>query len=177
VSTVTPRLGLTKPVGSEQYSVTIINNNNDLIDTFASGTVDKLSPGAVGYLSNAALNTISNTTVRYDLVAVNLKANHYYRIKYRTDDVCSAAANMPYTMTCVKSVTTDTTTAGTAIDNGCILWTAPVANSGKTNFAEFYFKASATETVNIKINGIRSGANDLIISNRVLTVVDEGMQF
>lgn len=42
MSTLTPRLSLTKPAGTENYSVPIVNANNDIIDTAVGNLQDGL---------------------------------------------------------------------------------------------------------------------------------------
>lgn len=83
MSTVTPRLGLTKPAGIEQYSLSVINNNSDAIDAFMVNTVDKMSQG-VKLRSEAVGGTPSGVT---DAIITNwgsfiFKANRKYEITW-----------------------------------------------------------------------------------------------
>jgi hypothetical protein len=82
VSTVTTKLGLTKPIGIEQFSLATLNNNMDIIDAYAVNTVEKLAKGLVfqnlvtsssGSVTDAIINNIASFT---------FKANKRYRIEW-----------------------------------------------------------------------------------------------
>lgn len=80
MSTVTPKLGLTKPAGIEQFNLATYNNNLDVVDNYAVNTVEKLPKGLlwqkhIATSSGAVLDAIIDNVPTF-----TFKANRKYRI-------------------------------------------------------------------------------------------------
>lgn len=81
MSTVTPKLGLTKPAGIEQFNLATYNNNLDVVDNYAINTVEKQSKGLVYQLHVATSSgSITGATVVHNIPTFTFKANRKYRI-------------------------------------------------------------------------------------------------
>lgn len=80
MSSVTTKLGLTKPVSVEQFNLATYNNNLDLVDNFAI-SADKQGKGYAAYAEMAAdsgaLTTIAVATF---IPSFTFKANRRYRV-------------------------------------------------------------------------------------------------
>lgn len=112
-----------------------------------------------------------------DKLQVSLVAGRWYRVMYKYNTL-AAVNNQAIAVELRKSVSTDNSEAGTAIDDTATDYTAPVAGQGKTSFYEFVFQASVTETVNLKMCAVRAtGTTTFEMSGRKLTVMDAGAQF
>lgn len=69
MSTVTPKLGLTKPAGTEQFNLATYNNNLDIVDTDSTNqaTDIKKAPKILGVTSGVTWGTSPTTSsdIRY----------------------------------------------------------------------------------------------------------------
>lgn len=177
MSTVTTFLNLVKPASLENFSRATYNTNLDLIDAYAINTVEKLAKGGLGQNKNAASNTVTAAEQMFDLEVVTLVQDRWYEASYQCRTVCATAASKPVSISFKKSAVADTSVAGTALDDATIITTASVANQGNTQYAVIQWKATASETVNIKVVTIRLGDTDVALSVRKLFVKDLGAQF
>jgi len=159
VSTVTPRLGLTKPAGAEQYSVTVLNNNNDIIDGYVSGTADKMAQGIklkaeVTTPSGAFTDVIVN-----NFGSFTFKAGRKYKLVW--DYSWNASAGSTYINASINTcLTTDAANllTGLTILNSR---TAMVQGAGLTEQANVtaFYEPVADSTVQIKFRGTRAAGS------------------
>lgn len=82
MSTVTTRLGLTKPAGIEQFNLATYNNNLDLVDAYALNTVDKMAKGLVFQAHVAASSGSVGDAIINNIPSFTFKANRKYRIMW-----------------------------------------------------------------------------------------------
>lgn len=141
------------------------------------------SSGALGmiYLGGTAgaSTGLAGTPIMCDLGTVDQIAGRAYKASYTVDinSSGSAASSMAILFDLRKSATTDTTASGTSVASGFTNYTAPVAGGGRTVMAEWNWKATATERVNIKACLQRLTTNSgFDIAQRRLAILDEGKQ-
>lgn len=107
---------------------------------------------------------------------INLKAGRRYNLKYTFDAVSTTEANNAYVMNFKKSAVGATGPAGSGL-GGATVWSAPGANQGKTHQVEIPYTPTTDETIRMFITtGRVSGGSLYNMSNRTLTVTDEGAQ-
>ncbi len=82
MSTVTPRLGLTKPAGIEQFNLATYNTNLDLIDTESINVAKNGSGSMVFARYNATSSAITTLTVVFAIPTFTFKANRKYKITF-----------------------------------------------------------------------------------------------
>lgn len=173
----TVKYALTYPLG------TVAPNVPAVMQTLAQSVENALialgiEGRAKGLLGNKETNTttsgLGGSEAMADLVAVSLVLDRWYEAVYRfTSD--TTVANMALSVNVKKSATTDSGVTGTAPGRSYTVYTAPVANQGYTNVCVFRWKATATETVNIKAILLRAtGSVGYNITDRQLTVADLG---
>lgn len=180
MSTVTSYLNLVKAAIGEQYSLTTTNNNLDSIDDHLKNVVQKMARGRLAWKSNDSANTGLNATLAIsDYVTVSLISGRYYTATYRFNTVVPSTASVGIAFTLRKSATSDVGSGGTDVDDAITEWSAPFANSGRTHILQVRWKATATETVNIKFVTQRITGSGITydISLRRLSVEDAGNQF
>lgn len=166
----------TVAVAANATSITNTNITNYL--TLASG-IQSMPLGEIAYTNTAATSVgLSSSAFMCDRVVVNLVQGRWYRAVYRVDEIVPTATNNGLAIAAVKSIVSDVSAAGTGLDTPYVVWTAPSSNSTATHVSLFTWRATATETVNIKATMNRvSGSALFNISNRVLTVDDMGYRF
>ena len=171
----------------------VVSQTNDVVAALANFTstasynaanwttpasIGSIGKGQVALIRTPATSAaIAGTVILADYVTVNLVAGRRYTAKYRCSSSASVA-NTPMELQLLKSISTDTTAAGTLVEDASTVWTSTTASSGSTHFVEASWLASATETVNIKACAKRVfGTATLTIDTRRLLVLDEGAQF
>ncbi|MCZ9883723.1 hypothetical protein [Arthrobacter sp. B2a2-09] len=176
----TVKYALSYPAGTTAPNVPVVMQTSmESVEAALNGiAAENMSKGIIARNSNAGTNYIANGTfVMFDLLAVPLIANRWYEVSYTFTHSVSAT-NVPLAVAVRSSATTDSTATGTDVDNNATLWTAPLADSGKTDTPVWQFKASATGTVNIKACIARAvGTGNVGIATRRLVVRDIGAQF
>lgn len=179
MSGVTDNYGFILPAEGEAYDVAIPNGNNVAIDaqlkTQDTNRIKKADALVARLSFNATSVGLSGSAVMANFVVVNLVANRWYRAKYIFNTVCSGGADVAISSAIRKSATSDETATGTDVDDARTIYTPPVANQLGTLDFEAVWKASASETVNIKAVLTRLTTAHLYdISLRRLTVEDMG---
>lgn len=176
MATPTTNYGYQKGDDGENYDVELLNGNFTAIDEDiknANVRIDNMGVGSFDLVDQDYNKPLTDVDNRLDYTAVTLQANRIYRIDYR-HTTSASQPNAPYALFVRKSVLSDTTSVGTEMDDVCTLWTAPVANSGKTNGATYYYKATVNEQVLVKIIGLRASSVNVNVSVRKLIVTDLG---
>lgn len=170
------------PTGITKTHVGLANvdNTSDAnkpVSTAQAAADNLLAKGQIDEVHTAGTTSgIAATTVVADLVAASLVAGRKYRLIYKFTSA-SGSANEAMGINLVKSVTADTTTAGTSVEDSATLWTAPIAASGSYHQMTWCWEATATETVNLKVTLVRAvGSSGIDISGRRLFLFDDGMQ-
>jgi hypothetical protein len=159
-----------------------VDNTSDVnkpVSTAQAAANTLLAKGQIGMdkTSGTISGIGSADSVVGQLVAVSLVAGRRYRAEFKCTST-TASTNSAIGIALVKSVTTDTTNAGSGIEDGGTFWTAPVANSGRTHIMSWVWVAAATETVNLKATVLRVvGSSGIDISTRRLVIIDDGKQF
>jgi hypothetical protein len=105
--------------------------------------------------------------------SVALTAGRWYRVRYQAQSM-STATNMPIAFQLVSSATTDSTAAGTSLDDQKTFWTAPVVASALTMDVWFSWQAATTATVNLKLIAAKAGATTVSLSKRSIWLEDLG---
>ena len=164
--------GAEQPAGVEQFDVDLYNRNMDKLNNLWIADL-KRARGVIGQNINNASNATSGTNTMFDLIAVTLEADRWYRVVYRHGND-SAGSNSAYSLTIKKSATSDATAAGTDIEAGYTLWTADATASGFTKNPEWTWKQTVTETVNVKICAITAVGSATNISSRRMHIYDLG---
>lgn len=166
--------GIEKPVGGEQHSRAMVNRNYDRTNQIAIDK-EKFAKGAKAHADNGSPSVgLGGTAVMCDLVAMTFEANRMYEIRYRVTTTTNMA-DMAITAVIKKSALAVTDNTGTDLGFPWTIYTAPVANQGKTDEIYIIFKATVAETVNIKAVMARAtGAVTYDIDDRSLTVKDLG---
>lgn len=134
-------------------------------------------PGCVGYLYEPATSAgfSSGEWFVNQINEATLKKGHRYELLFQFNHVFPSAANLPFVITFKKSPTAATGTTGTGV-GAVTIWSAPSANSGKTDIARAVYVADVDETVRILITtGRLAGSSLYDISSRTLTVEDKGL--
>lgn len=133
--------------------------------------------GLVARKSNLEVSIqLGGNWVPADILNVTLVKDRWYKVEYGLDTVCNAP-NIAVECEIRKSITTDTSSVGTIMDDSRAFYTAPVALQGNSSNNTYRFKAAATETVNIKACLKRaSGVSTYDISKRKFSIYDEGAQ-
>lgn len=182
-----------KPTTAYVLGQQVVNPTNDVVSALANftstasynaanwttpATIGSIGKGQIALIRTpAASAAIAGTVILADYVTVNLVAGRRYTAKYRCSS-SSSVASIPMEIQLLKSISTDTTAAGTLVEDASTVWTSATASSGSTHFVEASWLASATETVNIKACAKRVfGTATLTIDTRRLLVLDEGAQF
>jgi hypothetical protein len=105
--------------------------------------------------------------------SVSVVGGRWYRVRYQVQSM-STAANMPIAFNLVSSATTDSTAAGTAVDDQKTFWTAPLSSSASTFDVWFGWQAATTATVNLKLIAAKAGATTVSLSKRSIWLEDLG---
>jgi len=136
---------------------------------------DTRARGFVGSTSDATTSTgLSGTGVTANLVAVTLTAGRRYKATY-TSSIRSTEANLGVVGSFRKSVTSDTSSAGTVFDFDQIIFTSPRTSTWGSYRFSVDWSQSVTETVNIKLIMARVAGTDAFdISSRKLLIEDIG---
>lgn len=168
------------PDPGENYSLSLINNNSTAIATEINAIFAKYPKGLIAEkVDNTSNAGYSGTFAVGSIASVNLVAGRWYRARY-IFTVVSASANEVVQFDFVKSIVSDVTATGTSVGDGTqrYLPTNPTANNSSTVTAEARWKATTTETVNIKSILARAiGASTFDINSRTLSIEDLGAQF
>ncbi len=161
-----------------------VNNTSDAnkpistLQTAKNVEYDKLSKGLTRFSNVTASKSFTNIWSLVDnLVSVALVSGRWYRVEARVTSLVIGESNLAYAIDLRKSVTTDVTEAGTSIDNSVTLYSAPAASQGKTDTVSWAWKATATETVNLKLASSRAaGTASYALSERKFNLYDMGQQ-
>lgn len=179
MSTVTTFLNLVKPAPLEPFSRSTYNNNLDLVDNWVK---DKGEKQAKGVLSSGLLKDDTNSiglggsSVLVNAVQVSFEAGRTYKVTFRTDVIC-VATNLSLIAEAYKD-TVGTGITGAAIDQANFFFTAPVSGNRSTQIGEWFFKATTTETIFIKIVMARATGTDTYdVSRRRILVEDMGANY
>lgn len=177
----TVKYAISYPAGTTAPNVPVVMQTTaeSVESALTALATEKAAKGLLAYNSNPAGSTgLAGTGIMCDLVQASLVINRLYRISYSVNTLSTGAANMAIAVALKKSVTTDATATGTDIDNAWTIYSAPVAGQGCTSLVEMIYRATATETVNIKAVMARATTTaGYDISSRKLAVYDMGYQF
>lgn len=181
MSTVTTRLGLTKPAGVEQFNLATYNNNLDVIDTYASGTVDKMAKGLVSELqTTAASGAFSALSVVRNIATFTFKANRRYAVDWESH--ISGSADGDYADLAIQTcATTDSASLTTGLTMKRQITTRVTTTVNPFRVTAPLFYATDT-TLQIKFLGTRTAGTGTITieggSARIdlIRIIDLGQQ-
>jgi hypothetical protein len=162
VSTTTPKLGLTKPAGTEKALVSVLNNNSDLIDQFAISSDAKFtSRGVTGLVPNAASGAERNA-----LYPTPVNGDRVWRTDINTMEYFNGVG---WRLTQPNAIRPSSITGGTQQPDGMITFGASAAVSVLGCFSNQFSAYTVIIDVDTVTLGARFGLRLLTGSSPLVT--------